>query len=202
MSLCGSAGGLLGAVKEKISQVTSAIKIIACLPSFLTSIPGVLGAIGGSAANSIAGLMAGAGGALMGIVDSVIGTITNTVKSLVNKVLQIQADLLCVFGEAKDFVDDVEKEAKDLVEWLKNEENCKFAASELLKCIAGKLLDGLASDITSKLGGALSFGDKVDGFLEDIEESLSFDDQIDKWIGKATNQIDNATSKINAVSLW
>jgi uncharacterized protein YjbJ (UPF0337 family) len=200
MSLCGSVGGLLGAVKDKISQVFTAIKIVACLPAFLTSIPGVLGAIAGSAANSIAGLMAGATDALMGIVNSVIGTIKNAVASVVNKVLQLQADLLCAFGEAKEFVDDVENEAKDLVKWLKNEENCKFAASELLKCVAGKLLENLSSQITSKLEGALDFG--IDDFLEDLEESLSFDEQIDKWTGKATSQIDNATSKINAVSLW
>lgn len=202
MSLCGSVGGLIDAAKEKLSQVTSAIKIIACLPSFLTSLPGVLGAIGGSAANSIAGLMSGAGGALMGLVNSVIGTITNAVKSVVNKVLQLQADLLCAFGEAKEFVDDVKSEAKDLVDWLKNEENCKFAASELLKCVAGKLLEGLASDITSKLNGALSFGDKLDDLLENVEETLSFDEQIDKWIGKETSKIDNITAKVNAVSLW
>jgi len=144
--------------------------------------------------------MSGVGGALMGIVDSVIGTITNAVTSLVNKVLQIQAELLCVFGEAKEFVDDVKSEAKDLTEWLKNEENCKFAAAELLKCVAGKMLEGLSSQITSKLEGVLDFG--VDDFLEDLEESLSFDEQIDKWIGKATGEIDNITSKINAVSLW
>ena len=94
------------------------------------------------------------------------------------------------------------KEAKDLVDWLKNEENCKFAASELLKCVAGKLLEGLASDITSKLNGALSFGDKLDELLENVEETLSFDDQIDKWIGKETSKIDNITAKVNAVSLW
>jgi len=201
MSLLGSAEGLISTVKDKVSQVSTAFKIIACLPSILTAIPATLGAIGASVAGSVAGLISGLSGVLMGVVDQVIGQITGAVTSLINQVLSIQAQILSVINQVKGLFDYLKKEVQDVKDWLENDENCKFAAAELVNCIAGNLLGDLSSKISSKLGGALDLN--IDEYLGDFTEKLALPgQQIDKWVGKTTSQIDKATAQIGAANLF
>jgi len=201
MSLLGSAEGLISTVKDKVSQVSTAFKIIACLPSILTAIPATLGAIGASVAGSVAGLISGLSGVLMGVVDQVIGQITGAITSLINQVLNLQAQILSVINQVKGLFDYLKKEVQDVKDWLENEENCKFAAAELVNCIAGKLLGDLTSQISNRLGGGLDLN--IDDYLENFTEKLALPgEQIDKWVGKTAGQIDKATAQIGAANLF
>jgi len=201
MSLLGSADSLISTVKDKVSQVSTAFKIIACLPSILTSIPATLGAIGASVAGSVASLISGLSGVLMSVVDEVIGQITGAITGLLNQILNIQAQILGVIQQVVGLFDYLKKEVQDVKDWLENDENCKFAAAELVNCIAGNLLGELNSKISSSLDGALNLN--VDEYLGDFTEKLAQPgQQIDKWVGKTAGQIDKATAQIGAVNLF
>lgn len=137
----------------------------------------------------------------MGIVDQVIGQITGAVTNLINQVLNIQAQILSVIQQITGLFDYLKKEVQDVKDWLENDENCKFAAAELVNCVAGKLLEDLTSKINSSLGTGLDLN--LDKYLEDFNEKLSLPgQQVDKWVNKTAGQIDKATAQIDAINLF
>lgn len=202
MSLLDSVNGLTSSIAGKITQISTIAKIAACLPSIITSLPATLAAVGGaivkSAVGSITELLSGAGGFLLGIVNETIGRITSAFTGLLNTVLSIQAQIIESINELKRLAKFIQDEYNDTAEWLKNSENCDFAAAELINCIAGRLLEdlslSLSEDADSRLN--LSFLDKALDKLESPEEKLS------DWVNNTANQIDKATSIIDATRLF
>ena len=205
MSLLNSVNNLTSSVADKVKQVGTLTKIAACLPSVLTSLPAALGAAAGSVigagANIIKNLASGATGFIQGIIDQTVTSITNAVTSLINTVLNIEAQLVASFNQLKALYNYLENEVNDTAEWIKNSENCNFAAAELVNCIAGRLLTQLSSTFADRINGGfcLSLDSALDDITSKIEEPAN---KLNDWVNNTARQIDKATSVVNAANLF
>jgi len=211
MSLLNSVNNLTSAVADKISQVSTIAKIAGCLPSILTSLPSIAGGIAGNIVKSVVGgatsavktLLSSSGGFLSGIVNETVTKIKNAVLGLFNTVLNLQAQLVKSIERVKALKKFVEDEFKDIKEFIKNDENCKFAAAELVNCIAGNLLGQLASTFNSKTGGSLGFLDKIGSAVDRVTGAISAPGEaLNGWVNNTASQIDRATSRIEATKLF
>ena len=209
MSLLNSVNNLTSAVAEKALQLSTVSKFAACLPTILTSLPSIVGGVIGNVAKSVVGGIAGGvsnllsapGGFLTGIINETVGRITNAVTGLLNTILNLQAQIASSIQRIKNLITFLEDEFNDTKKWLENSENCKFAAAELVNCIAGNLLGQLSSIFNSKIGQGfdLSIGGVIDNIVDKIEEP---GEKLNGWVNNTASQIDRATSRINAASLF
>lgn len=205
MSILGSTQVLTAVVKNKIKQIGTAAKILGCLPSILTGISSlgsgsVVGQVGSLITGGAIKLISGLSGLIGSIVNDTLSQITAAVRDLVKKVLSIQAEITRSLQVALGLIDAIKKEASDVVNFIENEENCRFAAAELLKCVAGKALESIA-DISSKLGGGSSLN--IKDLASNITEKISKPGEIlDKWTLKTAQSIDHASAQINATNLF
>lgn len=205
MSLLDSVNNLTSTIANKAKQLSTVAKIAACLPSIITSIPATLGAVAGSivksAVGTVTGLLSAPGGFLQGIINETVTKITNAVTGLLNTVLNVQAQILASIDQLKRLAGFLEEEVEDTAEWIKNTENCNFAAAELVNCIAGRLLSQLSSTFGSKIGGGfdISLGSLVDRVVDKIEAP---GEKLNGWVNNTANQIDKATSIIGATKLF
>lgn len=209
MSLLNSVNNLTSAVAEKALQLSTVSKFAACLPTILTSLPSIVGGVIGNVAKSVVGGIAGGvsnllsspGGFLTGIINETVGRITNAVTGLLNTILNLQAQIASSIQRIKNLITFLEDEFNDTKKWLDNSENCKFAAAELVNCIAGNLLGQLSSIFNSKIGQGfdLSIGGVIDNIVDKIEEP---GEKLNGWVNNTASQIDRATSRINAASLF
>ncbi len=205
MSLLNSVNNLTSSIAGKVRELSTIAKIAACLPSILTSLPAALGSAAGSvvgaAANAAKNLLSSAGGFLQGIINETVTRITNAVTGLINTVLNIEAQLVASFDQLKRLAGFLDKEFDDTVEWLKNKENCNFAAAELINCIAGRLLTQLSSTFASRISGGLDLA--VDSLLDDVVGKIEDPaKKLNGWVNNTASQIDKATSVVNAANLF
>lgn len=203
MSLLNSVTNLTTSIADKARQLSTIGKIAACLPSIITSLPATLGATAGKAVlgavNSVKSALSGAGGFLQGIVNETVNRIINAVTGLVNTVLQVQAQIISSINQLKRLAQFLEDEYNDTVEYIKNSENCKFAAAELVNCVAGRLLAQLSDRFNSRVGDILSVDSFVDDIVSKIEEPGA---KLSGWVDNTARQIDKATSIVNATRLF
>lgn len=202
MSLLDSVNNFATTLAEKARQDSILTKIVSCLPSILTSLPAALGAAAGSVvgagANIVKNLVSGANGLLLGVVNETVARITNAVTGLLNTILNIEAQLVASFNQLKALTKYLEREALDTAEWIKNKENCKFAAAELVNCIVGRLLTQLSTKFSDRISGSLNLS-KLDSSLDRItdlvEEPAA---RLSGWVDNAAREVDRAASRVNA----
>ena len=203
MALINSVGGLFSAVNNKVGAITSVAKGIMCIPAILTGLPGIAGNLAkgvlSSLQNQAAGIMAGIVGGLTNLISDTINNFVGQIAGLVNKILQIEATILATIGLIKAEINSIINQVKDIFEFSKNQENCRFAAASLSKCIVGSLLNGLskkmAMDAMKSPGG-------IDKLISNATKKLAQPGNvIEKYTGKLSNSIDKATSQINTAKL-
>ena len=206
MSLLGSTKGLLSTVSGKVDQLATGAKILGCLPSILSGFGGIMAGIGGAILGSVTAavtsIISGFAGAIYAIVNDFISSITGAVTELLNLILQLQGEILGIIDAIKGFFDELEAKAADVKKFVEDEENCRFAASELIKCIASKLISGFADDLAAKAGTS-KLGSKITGFLDSAKDTLNAPANfINDVTDKASSQVNKANSQIAAINLF
>lgn len=203
VSLLNSVGGLSRAVNNKVGALTSVAKGIMCLPSILTGLPGILGNVAkgvlSSLQNQALGVMTSIVNGLTGMITDIINNAVNQILGVVNQLLQLEATILATIGIIEQTIKDIKKQVDDLINFRADQENCRFAAAEMLKCVAGSLI----GDLSKKLAKNVSTGTSS---LEKLVGKASFKlsqpgNVIEKYTGKISNSVDKATSQINATKL-
>lgn len=203
MALINSIGGLYSAVNNKVGAITSVAKGIMCIPAILTGLPGIAGNLAkgvlSSLQNQAAGIMASIAGGLTNLISDTINNFVGQIAGLVGKLLQLEATILATIGLVEATINNIIKQVKDIFEFSKNQENCRFAAAELSKCIVGSLLSGLskklAMDSMKTPGG-------IDKLISKATKKLAQPGNvIEKYTSKLSNSIDKATSQINTAKL-
>lgn len=207
MALINSVGGLYSAVSNKVGALTSVAKGVMCIPAILTGLPGIASNVASgllsSLQNQATGILAGVVGGITGLITDTItnfvGQITGQVADLVNKILQLEATILASIGLAIATINNLIQQVNDIFDFSKNQENCRFAAAELSKCVVGSLLSGvskrLAVDAIKMPGG-------IDKLISNATKKLAQPGNvIEKYTGKISNSIDKATSQINTSKL-
>jgi hypothetical protein len=203
MALINSVGGLYSAVNNKVGAITSVAKGIMCIPAILTGLPGIASNLAkgvlSSLQNQAAGIMASIAGGLTNLISDTINNFVGQIAGLVGKLLQLEATILATIGLVEATINNIIKQVKDIFEFSKNQENCRFAAAELSKCIVSSLLSGLskklAMDSMKTPGG-------IDKLISNATKKLAQPGNvIEKYTSKLSNSIDKATSQINTAKL-
>lgn len=203
-SIFGSVQNLVTVANNKVDQISSVAKGILCLPSILSSLPSILGGLGASVLGSIYSQFSSIGGALTSLITDTInqalGAITGAITNILNKVLSLQAEILGAINLVKDFVDGLTSTAKDIKNFVSDSENCKFAASELAKCIAASLIGDLSNKIVRDISGST---DKIDSYIGSITAKIAKPGEIiDKYVNKQSSMVDKATTQIQAMKIF
>lgn len=207
MALINSVGGLASAVSNKVGAITSVAKGVMCLPAILTGLPGILGNVAkdvlGSLKNQATGMLKdivnGITGMITDIIQDAVNQITGAIVSTLGAILQLEATILATIGIAQALIEDIKKQAKDALDFAKNQENCRFAAAEMFKCIAGSLLNDLSKKATLNAKFDISGINKL---VSKASSKLSQPGNvIEGYTSKISNSVDKATSQINTSKL-
>lgn len=203
MASFNSVGGLASAVNNKVGALTSVAKGVMCLPSILTGLPGILGNVAkgvlGSLQNQALGVMNSIVTGITGMITDIINNAVNQISGVVNQLLQIQATILATIGIIEQTIKDLKKLVNDIINFRADQDNCRFAAAEMLKCVAGSLI----GDLSKKLAKNVSSGTSS---IENLVGKASFKlsqpgNVIERYTSKISNSVDKATSQINATKL-
>jgi len=200
MALIDSVGGLYSAVNNKVGALTSVAKGALCLPAILSGLPGILGNVAkgvlGSLKNQALGLMGGVAGGLTGLITSIIqdavDQITGVISNTINKILQLEATILATIGLIEETLANIQNQVKDALNFAKNQENCRFAAAEMFKCLAGSIINDLSKK--SLVNAKFGVGDLVSKATSKLAKPGNI---IEGYTNKISNSVDKATSQIN-----
>lgn len=203
MALIDSVGGLYAAVNTKIGSLTSVAKGILCIPAILTGLPGIIGNVLGELKNQATGAMAaitsGITGLITSIVTDAVNQITGAVANVLDKILQLQATILATIGLAQATIDNFKNQINDALAFAKNQENCRFAAAEMLKCLAGSLLNDISKKVAVDAKLDISGIDKLVGNL--TSKISKPGNIIEQHTEKMSRSVDKATNQINTSKL-
>jgi hypothetical protein len=200
MALIDSVGGLYSAVNNKVGALTSVAKGALCLPAILSGLPGILGNVAkgvlGSLRNQALGLMGGVAGGLAGlitvIIQDAVDQVTGIIKNTINQILQLQATILATIGLIEDTLLNIQNQVKDALDFAKSQENCRFAAAEMFKCLAGSIINDLSKK--SLINAKFGTGDLVSNAISKLAKPGNV---IEGYTNKISNSVDKATSQIN-----
>lgn len=207
MALINSVGGLFSAVNNKVGAITSVAKGVLCLPAILSGLPGILGntakSLLGSLKNQASGLMSGIVGGITGMITDIIqdavNEITGAISNTLGAILQLQATILATIGLAQALIAGIKNQVKDAFDFAKNQENCRFAAAEMFKCIAGSILNDLSKKAVMNAKLNISGIDKL---VSKASGKLAQPGNvIERYTNKISNSVDKATSQINTSKL-
>jgi len=207
MALIDSVGGLYSAVNTKAGALTSAAKGILCIPAILTGLPGILGNVAkgvlGSLQNQALGAMAAIANGITGLITDTItnavNEITGAISNVLDKVLQLQATILATIGLAQATIDNFKNQIKDALDFAKNQENCRFAAAEMLKCVTGSIIGDISKKVAINAKLDIS---GIDNLVGDLTSKISKPGNIiEQYTGKLSSSVDKATSQINTSKL-
>lgn len=214
-SLIGGSTNIFGKVQDLVAaaealadQAATIAKIGLCLPSILSSIPGMIGGLASTALKSIAGsitdVIGGLSGIVTGIVDQALNSITGAIAGTINKFTnilgQIQASIQAVLG----LFNSLKEKVEDIKKFVSDSDNCKFAAASFLSCMASNILCDLSnkvvSTLTDPLGGVT---DKINNFSGSITSDIgSKGGFINKYINKQGAAADKAITQIEALRFF
>lgn len=203
MALINSVGGLYSAVNTKVGSLTSAAKGILCLPSIISGLPGIMGNVAkgvlSSLKNQASGLIGDIVGSIAGLITDIIqdavSQVTGIISNNINKILQLEATILATVGLIEATLRNIQNQVRDAFNFAKNQENCRFAAAEMFKCIAGSIIEDLSTRV--KLNAKLDISG-LDKLVIRASNKLSQPGNIiEGYTNKISNSIDKATNQIN-----
>jgi len=200
MALIDSGLGLFGAVNKKVGALTSVAKGIMCLPSILTGLPGILGNVAQGILGSLERQALAMANGLANLVGSIIGDAVSKITGSIKAILQLEATVLALVKGTIATIQGIYDQAKKIYGDGVNQENCRFAAAEMFKCLAGSLIGDLSKKLASKAmskggGGISSLVDKATNKLAQPGNVITqYTNKLSRSIDKATNQIN--TSKL------
>lgn len=202
-----SVGGLYSAVNTKVGSLTSVAKGVLCLPSIISGLPGILGNVAKGVLTSlknqvtgaIIGVVNGITGLITDIIQDAVNQITGIISDTVNKILQQEATILATIRLIEDTLQNIRNQVKAAFDFAKNQENCRFAAAEMFKCLAGSIINDLSKKamINAKLDIS-----GIDKLVSKASSKLSKPGNIiEGYTNKISNSVDKATSQINTSKL-
>lgn len=204
MALISKVTNLFSVANNAADKLSTVAKGVLCIPSILSNLPSILGGVASNILSTITGQITNVINGLTSLVTSLVNEalseITGTVSSILSKVLQLQATILGTIKLAKEFLDGLATRGEDIINFAKNEENCKFAAAELLNCIASSVLGDINKKIARDINkGIVSAQDVIRNSTSKIARPGQV---LDGYVNKIGKSVDKATSQISAISIF
>lgn len=183
-------GGLLAAANDTFDRITGVAKGIMCIPSLFKSFASTVATTNllGAAAQAAAQLASAVAGMVLSAVQDAVNQVLGTVANLINQQLKLIQELFATLNDIKQFITSIDDKAKEALDYIKNQENCKFAAGNLLSCVINSVANLSPKNLGSQLPSLNSVTDKVNSIADDITSKIT---QVGSKANVVTNFIDD-----------
>lgn len=123
-------GSFLNNATSTFDQITKIAKGIMCIPSLLGTLFS-----GGGLKSFGAAVLASAGNIVSTIVQNEIALIGNLVSQALRQLYRDVMSIIRTFKAVFDTVAKLRQKTQDTLDYVKNTENCAYAAGELVSCV-------------------------------------------------------------------
>lgn len=209
MPLINSAGNLLRAVNTKADSLIGLGAGILCLPSIIAGsadiFKGIFLSLKNAALKTLSSLVGGIGGigdVVSRIVEDSINKVIGGLSDSLSKIVKAVATVRAIINAIKDFRKNLIDKINNAWKFALDSERCKYAAAALAGCIVSQTLSNLQLD--KKLAINLSQGlSPLDKFTDKLAvKAAAPGGIIQGYLDKSATEVDTATTKINAISLF
>lgn len=189
-----SVNGLLNTANRTLDQITALAKTVICLPKALRTLSKGFYAI---SAKTIAQEIIGGVTQMVGqIVGGIINNVLGALEAQFAKVLEYLDDIDKTITAVRKFVKGIGKRGQDLVDLIKDDENCAASNSSFFSCIVTSAVNQLTNKEISKINN------KIQGAANNITKQIT--DKItqsggvfDSVVNRQANFIDKITNQVN-----
>lgn len=189
-----SVGGLLNTANRTLDQITALTKTVICLPKALRTLSKGFYAI---SAKTIAQEIIGGVTQMVGqIVGGIINNVLGALEAQFAKILEYLDDIDKTITAVRKFVKGIGQRGQDLVDLIKDDENCAASNSSFFSCIVTSAVNQLTNKEISKINN------KIQGAANNITKQIT--DKItqsggvfDSVVNRQANFIDKITNQVN-----
>lgn len=188
--IANTTGGILTGINNKFDSITGIAKGILCLPQLFTSGQGGI----------MSALQRQAAGVVYGMSQLVTSIVTRTLNQLVGKLGKELAVLNAFLQDIrqsitliKTFITSLDDKAKSTFDFLKDQENCKFVAAELGRCIIGQVTGAVTKKLAKDLtGGTKDIGTEVNKISKSL---FAPDKSIEQYVKRSNYFISKSAAQ-------
>lgn len=189
-----SVGGLLNTANRTLDQITALTKTVICLPKALRTLSKGFYAI---SAKTIAQEIIGGVTQMVGqIVGGIINNVLGALEAQFAKILEYLDDIDKTITAVRKFVKGIGQRGQDLIDLIKDDENCAASNSSFFSCIVTSAVNQLTNKEISKINN------KIQGAANNITKQIT--DKItqsggvfDSVVNRQANFIDKITNQVN-----
>ena len=189
-----SVSGLLNTANSSLDQITSLTKTVLCLPKALRPLSKGFYAIN---AKTIVGEIVGSVTQVVGqIVEGIVRSTLNAIEQQLNKLLDYINDISKSIDLVKNFINGIGERGQELVDIIKNDQNCSASNSSFFSCIATAAVNQLTNKAVSKINNKIqnATSDITNQITDKITQSGGVFDSV---VNRQANFIDKITNQVN-----
>ena len=189
-----SVSGLLNTTNSALDQVTALAKTVLCLPKAFSNFVKGFYAI---SAKTIVGEIVGGVTQIVGqIVQGIVGNVIETIEQQLNKILDYLNDISNSINAIKNFINGIGERGQELVDIIKNDQNCSASNSSFFSCMATAAVNQLTNKAVSKINNKIqnATNDITNQITNKITQSGGVFDNI---VNRQANAIDKITKQVN-----
>lgn len=181
---------MLAAANDTFDRITGVAKGLMCIPSLFKDFVSTVATTNllGAAATAAAQLASAVAGMVLSAVQDAVNQVLGAVANLINQQLKLIQELFATLNDIKQFITSIDDKAKEALDYIKNQENCKFAAGNLLSCVINSVANLSPKNLGSQLPSLNSVTDKVNSIADDITGKIT---QVGSKANVVTNFIDD-----------
>lgn len=183
-------GGLLATANDTFDRITGVAKGLMCIPSLFKDFVSTVATTNllGAAATAAVQLASAVAGMVLSAVQDAVNQVLGAVANLINQQLKLIQELFTTLNDIKQFITSIDDKAKEALDYIKNQENCKFAAGNLLSCVINSVANLSPKNLGSQLPSLNSVTDKVNSIADDITSKIT---RVGSKANVVTNFIDD-----------
>lgn len=168
-------GGFLATANDTFDKITGVAKGIMCIPSLFKDFVSTVSTTNllGVAATAAAQLASAVAGMVLSAVQDAVNQVLGAVANLINQQLKLIQELFNTLNDIKDFITSIDDKAKDALNFIKNDENCKFAAGNLLSCVINSVANLSPKNLGGQLTSLNKVTDKVNSIADDVTSKIT-----------------------------
>ena len=189
-----SVGGLLNTANRTLDQITALTKTVICLPKALRTLSKGFYAI---SAKTIAQEIIGGVTQMVGqIVGGIINNVLGALEAQFAKILEYLDDIDKTITAVRKFVKGIGQRGQDLVDLIKDDENCAASNSSFFSCIVTSAVNQLTNKEISKINNKIQGA--ANNITKQITEKITQSGGVfDSVVNRQANFIDKITNQVN-----
>lgn len=195
-----SVSGLLNTANSSLDQITALTKAVLCIPTTLSSFTRRFSTSKGFFAITAKSIAQEIIGGVTQMVDQIVNGAVNAVLSVVEnelfKVLEYLNDISGSIDEIKSFINGIGIRGQELVDVIKNDQNCTASNSSFFSCMVTTAVNQLTNKAVAKINNSLQ--DEVGNITNQITNKITQSGGVfESVVNRQVNFIDKISNQIS-----